>query len=134
MLATMGEGRPRWIPGRSEPRGEPDHVQPRARVNNPHCLPMQPLSGRVGTRQVGTAATDLPVRRVRRLWPSIPRSSAMDSVAKDGPRCRSHGDPTTSRCAPRVAMDGNGRSEEHTSELQSRENLVCRLLLEKKKK
>src|SRR5207302_5614602 len=30
--------------------------------------------------------------------------------------------------------DGGGlRSEEHTSELQSRENLVCRLLLEKKK-
>src|SRR5690606_40799724 len=28
----------------------------------------------------------------------------------------------------------NDRSEEHTSELQSRENLVCRLLLEKKKK
>src|SRR5690606_39630193 len=28
----------------------------------------------------------------------------------------------------------NRRSEEHTSELQSRENLVCRLLLEKKKK
>src|SRR5690606_41840629 len=27
----------------------------------------------------------------------------------------------------------NSRSEEHTSELQSRENLVCRLLLEKKK-
>src|SRR6266511_4598726 len=27
--------------------------------------------------------------------------------------------------------DGRGRSEEHTSELQSRENLVCRLLLEK---
>src|SRR5690606_40790031 len=31
-----------------------------------------------------------------------------------------------------VAQDQ--RSEEHTSELQSRENLVCRLLLEKKKK
>src|SRR5690606_41784214 len=29
---------------------------------------------------------------------------------------------------------GVERSEEHTSELQSRENLVCRLLLEKKKK
>src|SRR5436309_10954509 len=29
---------------------------------------------------------------------------------------------------------GKRRSEEHTSELQSRENLVCRLLLEKKKK
>src|SRR5690606_39330117 len=37
-----------------------------------------------------------------------------------------------------VSADGKrlflavGRSEEHTSELQSRENLVCRLLLEKK--
>src|SRR5690606_40541290 len=29
--------------------------------------------------------------------------------------------------------NAEGRSEEHTSELQSRENLVCRLLLEKKK-
>src|SRR4051812_50006798 len=29
---------------------------------------------------------------------------------------------------------GGGRSEEHTSELQSHVNLVCRLLLEKKKK
>src|SRR5690606_37483302 len=40
---------------------------------------------------------------------------------------------------PVRAVDGvdlevrRGRSEEHTSELQSRENLVCRLLLEKKK-
>src|SRR2546430_8705888 len=32
--------------------------------------------------------------------------------------------------APRL---GRGRSEEHTSELQSQSNLVCRLLLEKKK-
>src|SRR5256886_4211297 len=30
-------------------------------------------------------------------------------------------------------MDGKLRSEEHTSELQSQSNLVCRLLLEKKK-
>src|SRR5690606_31244178 len=30
-------------------------------------------------------------------------------------------------------VDNPTRSEEHTSELQSRENLVCRLLLEKKK-
>src|SRR2546430_6078284 len=29
---------------------------------------------------------------------------------------------------------GVGRSEEHTSELQSQSNLVCRLLLEKKKR
>src|SRR5690606_34279494 len=36
------------------------------------------------------------------------------------------------RQAPEVTR--RRRSEEHTSELQSRENLVCRLLLEKKKK
>src|SRR3712207_8360066 len=36
----------------------------------------------------------------------------------------------------RAALDqaDRGRSEEHTSELQSRQYLVCRLLLEKKKK
>src|SRR3712207_7816994 len=33
-----------------------------------------------------------------------------------------------------VEPDAHGRSEEHTSELQSRQYLVCRLLLEKKKK
>src|SRR5205807_7262727 len=33
-----------------------------------------------------------------------------------------------------VRTDMGGRSEEHTSELQSPCNLVCRLLLEKKKK
>src|SRR5688572_32038173 len=34
----------------------------------------------------------------------------------------------------RDQMNANIRSEEHTSELQSQSNLVCRLLLEKKKK
>src|SRR3712207_8337975 len=33
-----------------------------------------------------------------------------------------------------VGLATDGRSEEHTSELQSRQYLVCRLLLEKKKK
>src|SRR5690606_40466453 len=35
---------------------------------------------------------------------------------------------------PRLNASASSRSEEHTSELQSRENLVCRLLLEKKKR
>src|SRR5258707_5407474 len=34
----------------------------------------------------------------------------------------------------RIENEGRKRSEEHTSELQSRQYLVCRLLLEKKKK
>src|SRR2546427_4871712 len=38
------------------------------------------------------------------------------------------------RCLPfRRLVFGQHRSEEHTSELQSQSNLVCRLLLEKKK-
>src|SRR3712207_8894714 len=36
--------------------------------------------------------------------------------------------------AEREARDHEERSEEHTSELQSRQYLVCRLLLEKKKR
>src|SRR3712207_7793839 len=42
-------------------------------------------------------------------------------------------DPATGALMGTYAV-GEGRSEEHTSELQSRQYLVCRLLLEKKKK
>src|SRR2546430_11927003 len=54
------------------------------------------------------------------------RSSRSRSRARS---CRS-----TSRCWPRTpCARPPSRSEEHTSELQSQSNLVCRLLLEKKK-
>src|SRR2546422_6908638 len=47
--------------------------------------------------------------------------------------CGYHGgDPHVMRTTVRLAKK-HGRSEEHTSELQSRLHLVCRLLLEKKK-
>src|SRR5688572_31740991 len=43
--------------------------------------------------------------------------------------------PTRHISCGRITQIGcNRRSEEHTSELQSQSNLVCRLLLEKKKK
>src|SRR5947209_14692029 len=45
--------------------------------------------------------------------------------------------PSTNRPARRLpwpSLRNSSRSEEHTSELQSRQYLVCRLLLEKKKK
>src|SRR3712207_7048892 len=58
------------------------------------------------------------------------------------PRVDEDGDPRPHRAGrhrPRAARRRGrgapgGRSEEHTSELQSRQYLVCRLLLEKKKK
>src|SRR5207302_10770463 len=45
------------------------------------------------------------------------------------PRCKMR----SRRAAASASRRGVTRSEEHTSELQSREKLVCRLLLEKKK-
>src|SRR2546422_1734733 len=42
--------------------------------------------------------------------------------------------PAAAGFFPRQALTRPERSEEHTSELQSRLHLVCRLLLEKKKK
>src|SRR5260370_41583265 len=42
-------------------------------------------------------------------------------------------EPLRWRAGPAVASRDKPRSEEHTSELQSHLNLVCRLLLEKKK-
>src|SRR5690606_41826774 len=42
--------------------------------------------------------------------------------------------PSNGYSSPHLIAYSRTRSEEHTSELQSRENLVCRLLLEKKKK
>src|SRR5258707_2470571 len=51
-------------------------------------------------------------------------------------RLRNHGFPRKATIPPSVLIASvsisSGRSEEHTSELQSRQYLVCRLLLEKK--
>src|SRR5216684_5031366 len=49
-------------------------------------------------------------------------------------RSRRHGSTHASSRTRRPARSTTARSEEHTSELQSRLHLVCRLLLEKKKK
>src|SRR2546422_5330720 len=60
---------------------------------------------------------------------------ARDAAAGDRGGPPGHGDALAvhDRALPRLCPQG-GRSEEHTSELQSRLHLVCRLLLEKKKK
>src|SRR2546430_11094078 len=47
---------------------------------------------------------------------------------------RGHSTPKGLAWRSRVETKRRSRSEEHTSELQSQSNLVCRLLLEKKKK
>src|SRR5688572_31000674 len=49
-------------------------------------------------------------------------------------RLQPRGHRAEDRAARRLSRPRAPRSEEHTSELQSQSNLVCRLLLEKKKK
>src|SRR2546427_6632425 len=48
-------------------------------------------------------------------------------------RCCPEPSGTARRCRCLASRRQHSRSEEHTSELQSQSNLVCRLLLEKKK-
>src|SRR5690606_40529497 len=62
--------------------------------------------------------------RGRRRGRGTPCPRGHRAFGRQGDACRRHGQHGLCR---------RGRSEEHTSELQSRENLVCRLLLEKKK-
>src|SRR2546430_10695474 len=68
----------------------------------------------------------------------LPGGSRNSSRAPPGCSARtptrvSRGAPGQTSVSPRMRTPTR-RSEEHTSELQSQSNLVCRLLLEKKKK
>src|SRR5690242_20963460 len=62
------------------------------------------------------------------------RSRATGHVTDSPSSFRCARSSTTARPATDVDATRSTRSEEHTSELQSHVNLVCRLLLEKKKK
>src|SRR5690606_41471176 len=68
---------------------------------------------------------------IRRVLEAVRKSKAKNLALMSG-FCFRYANPNRSVFA-RVREGAIGdRSEEHTSELQSRENLVCRLLLEKK--
>src|SRR5205809_3685479 len=71
-----------------------------------------------------------------RVFHSFPtrRSSDLESVLRAASRNTPARVPWSVSLRPAPAVTEDTRSEEHTSELQSRLHLVCRLLLEKKKK
>src|SRR2546422_4468222 len=77
----------------------------------------------------------LMIRRPPRstLFPYTTLFRSFDKIANKG-GAENGGKPTFSLSDPWLRIAATGRSEEHTSELQSRLHLVCRLLLEKKKK
>src|SRR2546422_3245303 len=62
------------------------------------------------------------------------RSSASPAIHKTSASCSRPVRAASSSAVDQGTSDLASRSEEHTSELQSRLHLVCRLLLEKKKK
>src|SRR3712207_7693925 len=77
-----------------------------------------------------TATTEIYTLSLRDALP-ISRSPSRPSTG-----CSPRSTPTTAPAPPSppaASCRGSSRSEEHTSELQSRQYLVCRLLLEKKK-
>src|SRR5690625_5539560 len=94
--------------------------------------PAQPLrgpSGGPGQRRPDPGADRHGARLVRR--PPLTDGPLCRSVEACAPRRQRR---TCAASAPSVTVGiATGRSEEHTSELQSRGHLVCRLLLEKKK-
>src|SRR5688572_4519806 len=62
------------------------------------------------------------------------RTAATTSSVANPPPTTDNVGPKRAAVAPLSNAPNSFRSEEHTSELQSQSNLVCRLLLEKKKK
>src|SRR3712207_8899126 len=72
-------------------------------------------------RRAGLAADVRPAQRPTAWpYPRLPATAGATRQHRSGARVTAPADPLA------------GRSEEHTSELQSRQYLVCRLLLEKK--
>src|SRR5258708_26919338 len=84
-------------------------------------------SSRVTRHVSAETSPDGPLERSIRQLPQTRflRKQQPASHDKQVGKCRGHFEP--------VQVLGQARSEEHTSELQSPDHLVCRLLLEKKK-
>src|SRR3712207_7589710 len=69
----------------------------------------------------------------RELQLAVPKGASTQRVTLGTLDPASLFSPDSAVAVTGLAYDGGVRSEEHTSELQSRQYLVCRLLLEKKK-
>src|SRR5260221_4929395 len=83
-------------------------------------------------------STLFPYTTLFRSWIDLPEAGspkpvAMKSTLEKMGCSQTFGVKSTKSGRSRLAVGSNVRSEEHTSELQSHSDLVCRLLLEKKK-
>src|SRR3712207_8195061 len=94
-----------------------------------HCIIFFFFFNDTATTEIYTLSLHdaLPISRFRRTT-----ASPFCRFVTSAPAC-SPASTSTCSLARSSASPGSPRSEEHTSELQSRQYLVCRLLLEKKK-
>src|SRR5690606_18560373 len=93
-----------------------------------HVLPARPPYSPTGTNCESES---------QRVYPDKPVTRAPSTICRvQGPRRKAVPCPAADQARARSVWISPSmeRSEEHTSEFQSRENLVCRLLLEKKMK
>src|SRR2546430_13214653 len=92
---------------------------------------MQPKSWRLPSRGKFLSCVPQPISLG--CEPSLTKPS-IDHVLTNSPSFFGTLEACVSCSATWITLTPRRRSEEHTSELQSQSNLVCRLLLEKKKK
>ena len=93
---------------------------------NFYCIIVEPVN-RISFNQLSTFKLTIPISRCGNIF-----SKTFVHI-----KARPKNNIVNITCFQKVFplfTESNHRSEEHTSELQSRINLVCRLLLEKKKK
>src|SRR5215475_11272057 len=124
-----------WLSADVEPLSPPPGTFARVRRRARRRKAIRTISAAAGAAVIVAAVATLPQVASGLLpGPSSPNRVGSASASPSG---LTSSKPTTSSASgrgPGLALSSAGqRSEEHTSELQSRENLVCRLLLEKKK-
>src|SRR5262249_61265515 len=103
--------------------------------SSPSCSPLYPLHFFFQRSAHPRHSHSFPTRRSSDLEPEFRRRHAddRDRTVVGFDRASDYVGVAAETPLPQTVAE-NDRSEEHTSELQSLTNLVCRLLLEKKKK
>src|SRR6266498_1841068 len=137
--AVAWQRRGRRARGRADPRDQRANDQPSGadrstddRLEGRRVADHLPATSGRGPR--GARGLDQLHQPERRLCGRLPLRLKAQHRSGPARHVVQRGHRTLHQGGVRASPAGPGRSEEHTSELQSRPHLVCRLLLEKKKK
>src|SRR5258707_14425825 len=100
----------------------------------PSCIEVEPILQRLVGERIGSGWRKVVQSKLGRLESCTHLSELLGPAVTTLFQTMSHGKTPDGRSSLEDQRGARERSEEHTSELQSRQYLVCRLLLEKKKK